>query len=81
MVCSRAFGVTADAVIAELTAKHAALCGEAPSCPLETTLQSWAKLELPVEPRSDCLPEQLRWSLGYFFRTSPAGGSAAGLVS
>lgn len=49
VVCSRAFGATADQVIAELTAKHAALCGEAASCPLETTLQAWAKLELPVE--------------------------------
>jgi hypothetical protein len=36
-------------VIAELTAKHAALCGESAACPLETALQSWAKLELPVE--------------------------------
>jgi hypothetical protein len=49
VVCSRAFGVTAEAVIAELTAKHAALCGESASCPLEATLEAWAKLELPVE--------------------------------
>jgi hypothetical protein len=49
VVCSRAFGVTSEAVIAELTAKHAALCGESATCPVETTLQAWAKLELPFE--------------------------------
>jgi hypothetical protein len=41
--------VTSDAVIAELTTKHAALCGEAATCPLETTLKAWAKMELPFE--------------------------------
>jgi hypothetical protein len=49
LVCSRAYGVTSDAVIAELTAKHAALCGEAATCPLEVTLKAWAKMELPFE--------------------------------
>jgi hypothetical protein len=49
VVCSRAFGVTSETVVAELTAKHAALCGEAATCPLETTLQAWAKLEVPFE--------------------------------
>jgi hypothetical protein len=50
LVCSRAWGVAAEAVLAELASKHAALCGEAPSCPIESTLQAWAKLELPIEP-------------------------------
>ena len=49
VVCSRAFGVTAEAVISELAAKHVALCGEAATCPLETTLKAWAKLEFPFE--------------------------------
>jgi hypothetical protein len=49
LVCARAYGVGAETISAELTAKRASLCGEAASCPLETTLQSWLKLELPVE--------------------------------
>ncbi|MES1188575.1 MAG: hypothetical protein ABUL60_32470 [Myxococcales bacterium] len=49
LVCARAYGVASDVIAAELTSKHAALCGDAASCPLETTFQSWLKLPLPVE--------------------------------
>jgi hypothetical protein len=49
LVCARAYGATPETLAAELTAKHAALCGEAESCPLQTTLEAWLKLELPVE--------------------------------
>jgi hypothetical protein len=49
LVCAKAFGATEDTLLAELTAKHAALCGEAPSCALETTLQGWVKQPLPVD--------------------------------
>lgn len=48
LVCSRAFGTPAEAVFAELTAKHAALCGDAANCPLQTAFEAWAKLPLPV---------------------------------
>jgi len=40
---------TAETIAAELSTKHAALCGEAASCAVQTTLESWLKLELPVE--------------------------------
>lgn len=49
LVCARAYGVTAEAIATELSAKRSALCGDATSCPLQTTLESWLKLELPVE--------------------------------
>ncbi|HYP87539.1 MAG TPA: hypothetical protein VEQ59_05290, partial [Polyangiaceae bacterium] len=49
LVCARAYGVAADAIAAELTTKHAALCGEAASCPLQTALESWTKLPVPFE--------------------------------
>lgn len=49
LICAKAYGATAEAVTAELTAKHAALCGEAATCPLQTTFEAWAKLPLPVE--------------------------------
>lgn len=49
LLCAKAYGATEEALLGELTAKHAALCGEAASCPLETTLQGWVKQPLPVE--------------------------------
>lgn len=49
LICAKAYGATAEALMAELTAKHAALCGEAATCPLQTTFEAWAKLPLPVE--------------------------------
>ena len=49
LVCARAYGVTSDVIAAELTQKHAALCGEAATCPLQTTLEAWLKLPLPVD--------------------------------
>ncbi|HEX2874662.1 MAG TPA: hypothetical protein VHP33_25600 [Polyangiaceae bacterium] len=49
LICAKAYGATAEALAAELTAKHAALCGEAATCPLLTTFEAWAKLPLPVE--------------------------------
>ena len=49
LVCSKAWGVSNEAISAELTSKHAALCGEAATCPLQSTLEAWLKLPLPVE--------------------------------
>ncbi len=49
LVCAKAYGLSEADSLAALTDKHAALCGEAASCPLETTLQEWAKQPLPVE--------------------------------
>jgi hypothetical protein len=49
LVCAKAYGVTNDVISAELTSKHAVLCGEAASCPLQTTFEAWLKLPLPVE--------------------------------
>jgi hypothetical protein len=49
LVCAKAYGVASDVISAELTAKHAALCGEAASCPLLTTFEAWIKLPLPVD--------------------------------
>lgn len=49
LVCARAYGATADALAAELASKRAALCGEAPTCPLSSTFEAWLKVELPVE--------------------------------
>jgi hypothetical protein len=49
LVCARAYGVTSETIAAELAGKHATLCGEATTCPLETTFESWLKLPLPVD--------------------------------
>jgi hypothetical protein len=49
LVCAKAYGVGADVIGAELKSKHAALCGEAATCPLETTLEAWRALPLPFE--------------------------------
>jgi hypothetical protein len=49
LVCAKAYGATEETLVTELGAKHAALCGEAATCPLEDTLKAWAKLELPSE--------------------------------
>ncbi len=48
LVCSRAWGVTAETIGAELSAKHGALCGDAASCPLQTVFEAWSKLPLAV---------------------------------
>lgn len=48
LVCAKAYGATEEELVAQLVAKHAALCGEAASCPLEDTLKAWAKLEPPT---------------------------------
>jgi hypothetical protein len=48
LVCAKAYGVGEDVITAELTAKKAALCGEAPTCPVLTTFESWLKQPLPV---------------------------------
>jgi hypothetical protein len=42
LVCALAWGAPKEAVLADIAAKHAALCGTADSCPLESTLQKWA---------------------------------------
>lgn len=49
LVCARAYGVTSDAIVAELGSKHAALCGEAASCPLLSTLEAWANQSVPLD--------------------------------
>jgi hypothetical protein len=49
LVCAKAYGATSEALATELTSKHAALCGEAATCPLQTTFEAWSKLPLPVE--------------------------------
>jgi hypothetical protein len=49
LVCAKAYGVSADTIVAELSAKHAALCGDVPSCALQSTLEGWAKQTLPVD--------------------------------
>lgn len=49
LVCARAYGVASDAILAELTSKHAALCGEAATCPLQTAFEAWLKAPLPVD--------------------------------
>jgi len=48
LVCARALGVSAEAVSTELTQKHAALCGDAVSCPLASALEAWAKITPPI---------------------------------
>jgi hypothetical protein len=49
LVCAKAWGVSEAVVVSELTAKHAALCGDAASCPLQNTFEAWLKLPLPSE--------------------------------
>ena len=49
LVCAKAYGVTSEVISAELNSKHAALCGEAATCPLQTVFESWLKLPLPVD--------------------------------
>jgi hypothetical protein len=49
LVCAKAYGVGEDVITAELTAKKATLCGEAPTCPVLTTFEGWLKQPLPVE--------------------------------
>lgn len=49
LVCAKVHGQGEEVLLAELTEKRALLCGEAASCPLETTLTAWAKLPVPVE--------------------------------
>lgn len=48
LVCARAWGVSRDAIASELKDKHAALCGEAASCELESALTAWLEPLLPV---------------------------------
>lgn len=47
LVCALAWGAPKEAVLADLAAKHAALCGTAESCPFESTLQKWAAEPAP----------------------------------
>jgi len=49
LICAKAYGVTSEDLAVELTNKRAALCGEAATCPLQTTFEAWSKLPLPVE--------------------------------
>lgn len=49
LVCARAYGVPADAIVTELGSKHAALCGEAASCALFSTLEAWANQSAPLD--------------------------------
>jgi len=49
LICAKAYGATSEALAAELSSKHATLCGEAATCPLQTTFEAWSKLPLPVE--------------------------------
>jgi len=56
LVCAKAYGVSADTIVAELSAKHAALCGDLPACALQSTLEGWAKQTLPVDLSSAAAP-------------------------
>lgn len=49
LVCARAYGATAEAISAELSANHAALCSEVTPCPLQATFEAWLKLPAPLE--------------------------------
>ena len=49
LICAKAYGATSEDLAAELSSKHASLCGEAATCPLHTTFEAWSKLPLPVE--------------------------------
>jgi hypothetical protein len=48
LVCSRAWGVSAEAIGSELESKHSVLCGEAATCALQSAFEAWLKLPLPV---------------------------------
>ncbi|HEX7452106.1 MAG TPA: hypothetical protein VF294_07465, partial [Polyangiaceae bacterium] len=52
VVCARVFGASIDAVSAQLSAKHEALCGAAASCSFATALEKWTK-ELPPVTLAD----------------------------
>jgi hypothetical protein len=49
LVCAKAWGVTIDALKAELAAKQTALCGEAAGCAIKTAFESWLEKPLPVQ--------------------------------
>lgn len=49
LICAKAYGATSEALTAELSGKHAALCGEAATCALQSTFEAWSKVPLPVE--------------------------------
>lgn len=49
LVCAKAYGVSADAILGELSNKHAALCGDSTSCALQSTLEAWARQPVPVD--------------------------------
>jgi hypothetical protein len=42
LVCALAWGAPKEALLADIAAKHGALCGTAESCAFESTLQKWA---------------------------------------
>ena len=48
LICAKAYGAQNEDLAAELSSKHAALCGEAATCPLLTSFEAWSKLPLPV---------------------------------
>jgi hypothetical protein len=58
LVCAKAYSVTQEAIVEELTSKHAALCGEAPSCPLQMTFEAWAKMSVPLELSTTPAPQK-----------------------
>lgn len=58
LVCAKAYSVTPEAILEELTSKHAALCGEAPSCSLQTALEGWAKMSVPLELSTTPAPQK-----------------------
>jgi len=58
LVCARVYGLATEALAAELTTKHAALCGEAASCPLQSTFESWLTLPLPFELPAPTTPKK-----------------------
>lgn len=47
LVCALAWGAPKEAVLADLAAKHATLCGTADTCPFEAALQKWAAEPAP----------------------------------
>ncbi len=49
LVCARAYGIAADTILSELSTKHAAVCGEAATCPLFSTLEAWANQSVPLD--------------------------------
>ena len=48
LVCAKAWGVASDVIRAELSSKHGVLCGEAATCPLQSSFEAWLELPLPV---------------------------------